>query len=475
MSDILLQYDRIAPTTWVYVSSLLMIGLFFKFNRLWSVRNLDLLLLILLAPGLVLVHFGRQEQIAQSDPAAVESPLTTGAGADAVAPRGKLSSEDLEWFGFVWLLSVGGLLLLRLLSDPTMVRRPLLEPNLSPGGLIFIGCSLCVFLMANVISGTPTEDDLIGVKEAEQMISRKATQDDDGLSRHGPGYPLLHILPTISTIHLTENNHRLLEPQRQELIRRTVAKTMAIVSHLAIVLGVVVIGYRHFDNIRMGIGAATMYLMLPYTAQMTGASLHVLPAALLVWAVVFYRKPLVAGMFIGLATGVVYYPMFLLPLWVSFYWQRGRARFVGGVSLMLALAVFPLIFISGSAEDFLGHVRQMFGMWRPVMEGLDGIWAYCDPWYRLPVLAAFVVLSFSFAVWPPQKNLGTLISCSAAVMLASQFWHGHGGGVYVAWYLPLMLLTIFRPNLEDRVALTVLGESWFPRRRSDMSSVGRAA
>lgn len=31
---------------------------FFKFNRLWSIRNLDLLLLILLAPGLLAVEYG---------------------------------------------------------------------------------------------------------------------------------------------------------------------------------------------------------------------------------------------------------------------------------------------------------------------------------------------------------------------------------------------------------------------------------
>ena len=53
MSEILFQYHKVDPTTWVYLSSLLMIGLFFKFNRFWSVRNLDLVLLILLAPGLL--------------------------------------------------------------------------------------------------------------------------------------------------------------------------------------------------------------------------------------------------------------------------------------------------------------------------------------------------------------------------------------------------------------------------------------
>ena len=93
--------------------------------------------------------------------------------------------------------------------------------------------------------------------------------------------------------------------------------------------------------------------------------------------------------------------------------------------------------------------------------GLTGIWRLgWNPVYRYPILAAFVALSGSLAIWPAQKNLGTLISCSAAVMIATQFWHGYGGGLYMAWYLPLFLLTVFRPNLEDRVAASVVGEGW---------------
>ena len=38
-------------TTWVYLSSLIMIAVYFKFRRFWSVRNLDLVGLILFAPG----------------------------------------------------------------------------------------------------------------------------------------------------------------------------------------------------------------------------------------------------------------------------------------------------------------------------------------------------------------------------------------------------------------------------------------
>jgi hypothetical protein len=107
----------------------------------------------------------------------------------------------------------------------------------------------------------------------------------------------------------------------------------------------------------------------------------------------------------------------------------------------------------------------MFGLMPPQMEGLGGIWGLgWAPVYRYPVLAAFVALCGSLAIWPAQKSLGTLLSCSAAVMVATQFWHGYGGGLYLAWYLPLLLLTIFRPNLEDRVALNVVGEHWLGRR-----------
>jgi hypothetical protein len=90
-------------------------------------------------------------------------------------------------------------------------------------------------------------------------------------------------------------------------------------------------------------------------------------------------------------------------------------------------------------------------------------------------VAAFLALCCSLALWPAQKNLGTLMSCSAVVLLATQFWVADRGGVYLAWYLPLLLLTIFRPNLEDRVALSVLGEGWRLRRRLTLAGVERAA
>src|SRR5690606_37523466 len=75
MSEILLHYKRPDPTTWVYLSSFLTIGLFFVFHRFWSMRNLDLVLLILLAPGLLIVHEGRRRQLIQWEEATVRAVL----------------------------------------------------------------------------------------------------------------------------------------------------------------------------------------------------------------------------------------------------------------------------------------------------------------------------------------------------------------------------------------------------------------
>ena len=157
--------------------------------------------------------------------------------------------------------------------------------------MTFLGISLFVFLMANVVNSEMTPDDLAGAKGAEQVRARQSSApDDNSLATHGPGYPLLHLLPSLSTQMLMIEDTARQTPQEQRPAPRrgcgiATARTMAILSHLAVVIGMVLIGYRHFDNIRAGIAAATLYLLLPYTAQLTGRVDHVLPAALLVWAV----------------------------------------------------------------------------------------------------------------------------------------------------------------------------------------------
>lgn len=472
MSHFPFGYEPIEPSTWAWLSSLLMIALFFKFNRFWSFRNLDLVLIILLAPGLLMVHYGHQSHLdtqraeleGNQNPAAVV-PLEPGAEAAAPAvsvpqdppvttpvPDSRhLSSHQLvERSGYVWLFVMGIVWIIRLLYDPLITRKPMLEPNLSRGGLIFLTCSLLVFLFANVINSKPT--DLSGPQGAVNIASRTATDTSEQLQKYGPGLPLLYVIPSIPIFvdadqDSTSNDVALVE----------VARIMAILSQISIVAGLVFIGYRHFRSFPMGVGMATIFLLLPYTAQFAGDSMHLLPGALLVWAIACYRIPMLAGALVGLAAGVCYYPFFLMPLWISFYWLRGRKRFALGALISIVIVVSSLAFTSADFAGFLAQLRSIFGFIIPRFEGLGGIWALnWDAWFRLPLLVVFIVLCVSYAFWPAQKDLSTLISCSAAAMIAVQFWHGQGGGLYMAWYLPLILLASFRPNLDDKVAIEVL-------------------
>ena len=453
MPDILFHYERVNPTSWAYLSSLLMLALYFKFNRIWSVRNIDLFLLILLAPGLLLVQWAAENE--------------------GIKPN----AGEIEYLGFLWLLVTEVLLFMRLLLDSAMVRRPLLEPNLNAAGLLFMGGSLLFFLMANVVTGKPSAGDLSPARQADVVRAEEAEEDaiadeqPDSFATDGPGFWLLYRQPRILTQQLIgagdrEEQDASAEPDEEEmLIREATARVVAILSHVMIVAGLLVIGHRHFENITAGIAAMTMYLMLPYTALWTGSVEHALPASLLIWAIVFYRMPLVAGMMIGLASGTIYYPAFLLPLWCSYYWFRGLKRFVTGVLLMIAVLVITMAVTATSTEQFVQHLFQMFGLRLPATTNLGGIWKTWGPEYRLPILAFFVALSFGFTIWPTQKTLGTLISGTASILCAAQFWHAYDGGIYIAWFLPLLLLTIFRPNLEESMALNKLSRGWWLEKR----------
>jgi hypothetical protein len=116
----------------------------------------------------------------------------------------------------------------------------------------------------------------------------------------------------------------------------------------------------------------------------------------------------------------------------------------------------------GSYKD---QFCQTFGVWHVHTRDIRGFWEDTLAPFRWPVMAAFVAMCGSMALWPAQKNLGSLLACSAAIMLGTQFWKAYEGGTFMAWYLPLLILTVFRPNLEDRVALSAISEGWVKWRK----------
>jgi hypothetical protein len=233
--------------------------------------------------------------------------------------------------------------------------------------------------------------------------------------------------------------------------------TLIIAGHLIVVLEFSYIGYRHFGRLQTGIACAALYLLHPYSTQMVGRLDHVIPAALILWSVVSYRRPFFAGIGIGAAAALVWYPLWLIPLWCGFYRQKGWIRFLIGAASALLVFAALLCFSLPEWGTFGGQLVHMAGKTAfMIFSQPDGFWTPDDMFYRMPILAVFSVFCIGAMLVPSHKNLATLISGSALLMLGVQFFQLYQGGLFLSWYLPLLILTVFRPNLEDRTARAVV-------------------
>jgi hypothetical protein len=191
--------------------------------------------------------------------------------------------------------------------------------------------------------------------------------------------------------------------------------------------------------------------------------------AVLVWAVVAYRKPTLAGLILGLAAGSVYFPVLLLPIWLSFYWKRGMGRFLVAFVLAAGLCLVGLWAVLWREGELPAHWKSILSIahWDPWLEPPEdavGIWMGLHWAYRMPVFLAHVALLALFVLWPAPKNLAHLLALSAVALIGAQFWYADQGGVYVLWYLPFLVLMVFRPNLVGSEALPIAPDTDWLRR-----------
>jgi hypothetical protein len=383
--------------TWFYFSALLAVALFFKFQRLLSVRNWDVLTLYLLVPGLVLLE----------------------------------DRSVRPFWAYLGLVGASAYYFVRCLVDLTLVRRPALRPNLNLAGLAWLAGALYVSLIAVAAQQPKNQSDK---SQSPNLIDPARKVGEKYLSEQAP----------------------------PELVGLWVERGLTLLCHLSIVAGLVLICRRHFEDTHAGMAAATFYLLLPYTwLLMPGAPSgvggwdHAWPMALMIWMVLAYRRPATAGAFLGVAAGTTFFPVLTLPVWLSFYWRRGAGRFGLGfvAAAVLCLGVLGgVLWFNGALPQSLQSIWTASD-WLPVKQpppGTRGLWQDMPGHraYRVPVFIAYVAFIVTTAFWPSPKNLAHVLALSAAVLIGIQFWYPDRGGVYVLWYLPFLLLLVFRPNLS---------------------------
>lgn len=395
----------VGPEIWLYLTLVLCVTLFFKFSRIWSVRNLDLLLLFALSPGMM---------------------------------RLVGNSDRQPWIAFVWLFLGSAAWLARCVLDLGLTRRPLLEPNLNAAGLACLSVGVLALLMAETISLPVDEGSARNPAEPAGRTDNPppGSHDEDSAINQ-----MLKNAPLPSA----------LKPNPPQVI---LSRVLASLAHLGLVAGLIIVGWRHFERPIAGLAVATCYLLSPYTRIALVDSGQVVPAALIVAALAVYTRPRLAGALIGMAAGWMPACLGLVPLWAGFYRGRGALRFAAVGLLVVTLSGVLAASIPGLAvwSRALG-ARSLTeaGLLPGVDPPLSGsFWSGIDGSYRLPVLIAYLALVVVTTIWPAEKNLGELIGLSAALLVASQFWYLDEGGTMVLLYLPLVLLMMFRPNLASK-------------------------
>ena len=405
MSGSLVADLGIGPDIWLFLTLLMCVTLFFKFGRFWSVRNLDLLLIFALAPGMMFL-----------------------VGNDGVG----------AWWAYLWLF-IGSLFwMIRCLVDLGLSRRPLLEPNLNASGLACLMVGIVGLFVVEMIS-LPLEE---GVKRNPAGPSANHTELPP------PGESMVdHVLqsaPLTLTIYPDEKPRVILK------------RVLAMLAQVALVAALVTVGWRHFERPIAGLSVATCYLLLPYARFALVDSGQLIPSALIIVAVASYLRPAVAGVLIGFAAGWLPACLGLLPLWAGFYRKRGFWRFTiasASVAIGCGLIGFAVPTLSSWSRALGARSLAESGLWPGVEAPIEhSFWSGIDPSYRLPVQVAYLILVIITTILPPNKNLGELIALSAALLAAGQFWYLEAGGTLVLLYLPLVILMMFRPNLAIKQA-----------------------
>jgi len=430
--------------TWTCMVFVLIVMLFVRFAKPFQWRHWDLLLLFMLTIPLLYLRESqeRRDNVLNTwrKPEQVTATIYTAAPLMAMPTQNGdsvfsmmivfdyLARNDAKWMrwyafehqaiwrSYLWLLLVTALLLFRSLFDLGLEQRGEFRSNVTTGGMVWLTIVMLVVMFVKSLlpdwPGVPQpQNESLAIKSLTLMLADSPKA-----------------ISTVSTI-------------------------IALVCHALIVVHLVLIGWLHFRNLGIGAAAALLYLLMPYTALLLLNTSQVVASLFIVMAVTWYRQPMLAGLFLGLGTGFGIYPAILIPAWMGFYFRRGHWRFLFTFLAVCTCFVVFMIWTEGFAQVWqnvwsLAEWQAWKFAFKPTA---DGLWNTVSLHfaYRIPLLIAFLVLMITSAFWPHPKNLGQLISWSATLILGVQFWYADGGGSYILWYLPLVILQTVRPTLTD--------------------------
>jgi hypothetical protein len=231
------------------------------------------------------------------------------------------------------------------------------------------------------------------------------------------------------------------------------AHAAAIGFDLATVLGLLLLGRRlrpGRPGRDLGIALAFGWLAFPYTAFALQSNANdALVAALVVWSLVAFARPLARGMLLAVAAATKFAPLALVPLFAG--GSRGLAGPVGAVTTRQLAWFGTGLVVAGVAVMAQTAVDPGLGtFWeRTIANQAErsspfSIWGQ-EPgleWLRGAVLVAVAALALVLAFVPRRRSLSQVAALTAALLIAVQLTTQHWFYLYIPWFLGPLLAAL---------------------------------
>ncbi|MEO8139459.1 MAG: hypothetical protein ABI742_07435 [Gemmatimonadota bacterium] len=382
----------------------------------------------------------------------------------------------------IFLITLGHTIWGFLLAQPR--DRPGWVPNVPRSGLAML-CGLLVTMNVLMTLGKKPEDAGFYIALGSQRwletgvlpygdsaLVGPTTPGFGAAATYGPILYLAHV-PTQLLLDGTPN------PPDADVMNRAVyqrpsmlgPQLVMIVFHLAGLLALFAVT-RRLAGTQAALGAVALYACMPYLAGLDAgrgsiAGLrfisHIAPPALLLLALWAVDRPFLSGALFACAAGALFFPVFIFPAWFAWrYWRNEKPwQFFAGTAVAGA-AILAMVIRFTPADSILGSVGKFLHAIVEHQEGVGphqyggsnfGFWGthpglaflhhpLAGSPFSEPVFLAFVSLCLAACFLVRRGGVTTLAAITAALGAGVQLWKTHGGGTYIEWYLPFLILAL---------------------------------
>lgn len=379
--------------------------------------------------------------------------------------------------------------------------RPAWVPNIARGRLALVAALLVTMNVMTAFAKSPEDAGryiILGTQRwletgilpyADRQLAGPEGPAFGAATTYGPLLYLSHIPPLLVLKRPRNPPDAVVRPGSYTPPNDLATQLAAIAFHLTALAALFVI-VRRLSTVESALGAVALYASMPYLAGLDAGHghgsiagvrfvSHLAPSALLLLALATTRRAFVSGAWFAASAATLFFPVFMFPAWLAWrIWRRDRPlQFCAGVAtvgcatLALVVAFTPAPSMVESVALFLRSVvahqegagfreygSSTFGFWG-THPGLAGFWhepvvgtsPFADPSFLLLVIGCLAV-----CWWTRRGGLVALAGATAAVGAGVQLWKTHGGGTYIEWYLPVLILALVAGQDRDTESEPIL-------------------